>query len=126
VGSNAVEEQTFPVDWSQLLWALYFNQVNGIICCQNQCSKNSLTTVMKLVWHDNDYVYFQESEGQFSPKEAAFCFDMTNKLVSWLTKSWIDNSNRESRDVEMVLSIHMWILLRISLQKRSIYTCIAI
>jgi hypothetical protein len=57
VGSNAVEEQTFPVDWSQLLWALYFNQVNGVICCQNQCSKNSLTTVMKLVWHDNDYVF---------------------------------------------------------------------
>jgi hypothetical protein len=49
VGSNAVEARTFPVDWSQSLLALYFNQVNGIICCQNQCSKNSLTTFMKLV-----------------------------------------------------------------------------
>jgi hypothetical protein len=55
-------------------------------------------------------------------KEAVFCFDNTNKLVSWLTKSWIDASNSESRDMEMVLSIHMRILLRISLQETSAYS----
>jgi hypothetical protein len=48
---------------------------------------------------------FSRKRRKILSKEAAFCFDMTNKLVSWLTKSWIDDSNREFRDVEMVLTI---------------------
>jgi hypothetical protein len=41
-GSN-VEKQTFPVDLSHLLQFLYkyINQVNGVICSQNQCSETA-------------------------------------------------------------------------------------
>jgi hypothetical protein len=38
------------------------------------------------------------------PKEAPFCFDMTNKSVLRLAKSCIDAFKNESRDMEMVLS----------------------
>jgi hypothetical protein len=43
VGSNVVEEQAFPVDLSHLQQALYMyiNQVNGVICSKNQCSKTA-------------------------------------------------------------------------------------
>jgi hypothetical protein len=43
VGSNVVEEQAFLVDLSHLQQALYMyiNQVNGVICSQNQCSKTA-------------------------------------------------------------------------------------